>query len=614
MRKRMTLFLVILVGAMLLVAPAAMAAINVTSMGVDHAYNGTSVSCIVYGSFLHPTGTHTLLPTFQLVNGATTIPLTTTSILEATGGKAYVTFAIPVGAALGAYTLNATQLFWIDGGLLGWIGPFPDIASLASAFTVEKQPPVITSLNPPSVVAGGGDLTLTVYGDYFFSMVVIGDSHVRFNGANVATVYNSPTVLTATIPAASVATPGSAAVTVHNPGFMLDPGQTSDPFTFTITAPGATISALDPASAVVGGPAFNLGVTGTSFVTGATGAVVRWNGTDLVTTRDSATHLTAAVPAARIAAVGSATITVRNGTAPAAPISNALTFTIGNLVPALTTISPTQVWAGYVKNDVVLTVNGSNFVSGARIVLSGGEKTGTTFVNATQLTVPLVAADISTPTTLMVSVKNPPFPPGVSSAGALPLVVAAETTDPAVSISGADAGWHNTAVPLTFVATDGQSGVQKIQYQSPPTVAAWTDGASYTVPVTTQGSIAVNVQALDWCNRVGTAGATVNIDTTQPETAALGNVSVRKGKTANLKYRITEPAGLSPKAKVVIKIKRANGTTAKTATIRSAPTNAKRTYSFKCKLAKGTYKWYVYATDLAGNIQENVATASLKVK
>ena len=39
---------------------------------------------------------------------------------------------------------------------------------------------------------------------------------------------------------------------------------------------------------------------------------------------------------------------------------------------------------------------------------------------------------------------------------------------------------------------------------------------SYTVPTSTQGAIQVNVQALDWCNKVGTASATVYIDTTNP--------------------------------------------------------------------------------------------------
>ena len=510
MRTRMTLFLVVLVGAILLVAPAGAAAITLSSVQPDHAFAGDSAACVVYGSFHFPVGPLAALPTFTLVKGATTINLTTTGLPAV--DRASVTFNIPRSAPLGLYTLNAKQVWGF--------GPITDSLSLPNAFTVQKHPPVITSLNPSTVVAGGGDLTLTVYGDYFFSGL-LATSHVRFNGVNVATTYNSPTVLTATIPAAALATSGAATVIVHNPGsLILDPGQMSDPYTFTITAKAPFLSSLSPAS----------------------------------------------------------------------------------------------VWAGYVKNDVVLTVGGGNFLAGARIVLNGGDKTATTFVSATQLTVPLVGADIAMPGSLTVSVKNPPFPPGTSSAGALLLPVVAETTDPLVTIGGADSAWHKTPVALTFTATDSQSGVQKVQYQSPPTVATWTDGAAYTVPTSTQGTITVNAQALDWCNRVGTAVATINIDTTKPETAALGNVSVKRGNTARLKYRITEPAGLSPSAKVVIKIKRGNGTTAKSITINSAPTNAQQTYSFRCNLAKGSYKWYVYATDLAGNTQENVARATLTVK
>jgi hypothetical protein len=263
----------------------------------------------------------------------------------------------------------------------------------------------------------------------------------------------------------------------------------------------------------------------------------------------------------------------------------------------------------------VLTVTGTNFLNGSRIVINGGEKSATTFVSATQLSVPLTPADMALPVAnLTVSVKNPPFPPGTSSAGALLVPLQQETTTPTVTIGGADSDWHNSPVPLSFVATDGQSGIQKVQYMAPPGVATWADGASYTVPTTSQGSIPVSVQALDWCNKVGTAQATVNIDTTEPGTEALGNVSVKKGKTAKLKYRIEEPAGLSPTADVVIKIKRGNGSTAKTLKENDAPVNSTRTESFKCNLGKGTYTWYVYATDLAGNKQENVAKAKLTVK
>ncbi len=295
-------------------------------------------------------------------------------------------------------------------------------------------------------------------------------------------------------------------------------------------------------------------------------------------------------------------------------LGNAFTVTAAP-PPTMGTINPTSVWAGCVRTDVVLTVTGTNFVSGSRIVINGGETTSTAFVSATQLTVPLTPAHMAAPVpTLMVTVRNPPFPPGTSSAGGLPITVAPETTTPTVTINGADDAWHNSPVALTFTASDSQSGVQKIQYMAPPGVAAWTDGSSYTVPIASQGAVQVSVQALDWCNKVGTAQATVKIDTTKPETEALGNVSVKKGKTAKLKYRIGEPAGLSPTADVVIKIKRGNGSTAKTVTKDDVQVNESQTASFKCNLKKGTYTWYVYATDLAGNTQENVAQAKLTVK
>ncbi len=470
--------------------------------------------------------------------------------------------------------------------------------------------PDITGTNPTAVMAGSGSFMLTVYGDHFRSSSPgYYGSAIEWNGVHMDTTYYSTTTLTAFIPASAVAYPGTVGIVVHN----VSDGTLSNTWSFNVAAAPPTISALSPSSTAAGGPAFSLGVTGWNFVTGPYGAVVRWNSTDLATVRDSSTHLTATVPASLIATVGTATITVRNGPG-GYQVSNGLTFTVVNPTPVMGAISPTSVWAGYVKNDVVLTVTGSNFINGARIVLSGGEKTGTTFVGATQLTVPLAAADIAAAGTLMVSVKNPPFPPGYPSAGALPLTVQAESTTPMVTISGADTAWHNAPVPLTFTATDAQSGVQKVQYMAPPTVGSWTDGTSYTVPTSAQGAITVSVQALDWCNKVGTASATVNIDTTKPKTATHGGETVQQGKGARLDYSASEPSNLSPKANVVIKIERNNGSTAQTIRKNNVAMNAKHTAYFTCNLAKGTYTWYVYATDLAGNTQANIAHAKLKVK
>ena len=384
---------------------------------------------------------------------------------------------------------------------------------------------------------------------------------------------------------------------------------------FTVATAAPSISGIDPASVAAGSQAFSLQVTGANFVTGASGAVVRWNSTDLVTTRDSSTRLRAAVPASLVVNPGTVAITVRNGSGLGAPVSNAVTFTVGSAVPTVSSLSPASVWAGCVKTDVVLTVSGSGFVSGSRIVINGSARTTTSFVSATQLTVPLLAADMALPAaSIAVSVANPPFPPGTQSLGSRPLTLQPETTVPIVYVAGADDAWHNTPVTLTFTASDAQSGVQKVQYTSPPGVPSWTSGTSYTVPTSTQGAVAVDVQALDWCNKVGTARATVNIDATQPETQVLGDASVRKGKTARLRYRIGEPAGLSPSADVVIKIRRGNGSTARTIEADGVPVNSDQTAAFPCNLAKGKYGWSVYATDLAGNTQENIAKGRLTVK
>ncbi len=90
----------------------------------------------------------------------------------------------------------------------------------------------------------------------------------------------------------------------------------------TPSFPAPTITGLTPSSAAVGGPAFTLTVNGMDFVSGS---VVRWNGSARPTTYVSDTRLTASIPAADIAAVGSANVTVINP-APSGSTSNAAAF------------------------------------------------------------------------------------------------------------------------------------------------------------------------------------------------------------------------------------------------------------------------------------------------
>lgn len=73
--------------------------------------------------------------------------------------------------------------------------------------------PTIAQLTPPSTAAGSSDFTLTVQGTNFGSKAV-----VNFNGAAMATTFDSSTEVKAAIPASAVATSGKVPVTVTNPG------------------------------------------------------------------------------------------------------------------------------------------------------------------------------------------------------------------------------------------------------------------------------------------------------------------------------------------------------------------------------------------------------------
>src|SRR5437016_2295992 len=111
---------------------------------------------------------------------------------------------------------------------------------------------------------------------------------VQFNGVGRGGTFISATQLTASIPAADIASAGTAPVTV-----LAGDGVASNASTFTINAAPA-ITSLSPTSITAGAPTFTLTVNGTGFVSGDT---VLWNGGALTTTFVSATQVTASVPA-----------------------------------------------------------------------------------------------------------------------------------------------------------------------------------------------------------------------------------------------------------------------------------------------------------------------------
>lgn len=85
--------------------------------------------------------------------------------------------------------------------------------------------PAVSSLSPAAATSGGGDFTLSVTGAGFLY-----NSVVQWNGTPLATTYLSPTLVSAAVPAADIASAGAVTVTVVNP----DPGGASTSTSFPV--------------------------------------------------------------------------------------------------------------------------------------------------------------------------------------------------------------------------------------------------------------------------------------------------------------------------------------------------------------------------------------------
>jgi 6-phosphogluconolactonase (cycloisomerase 2 family) len=212
-----------------------------------------------------------------------------------------------------------------------------------------NQTPTITYISPNTAVAGDAAFTITINGTNFVAASV-----VNFGGSAPVTTFVNSTQLTAAIPAVSIASTGTMAVTVTNPA---PAGGTSNARNFTITSAVnavPTINSIYPSCAPAGSLdslGGGLTVGGQNFVASS---VVRWNGTDLPTTlypNSDGGILTAQISASDIAAAGTATVTVFNPGAGGGS-SNSLTFTIttGAVDPQAIAVDPAGKFA-YVASE-----------------------------------------------------------------------------------------------------------------------------------------------------------------------------------------------------------------------------------------------------------------------
>jgi hypothetical protein len=237
------------------------------------------------------------------------------------------------------------------------------------------------------------------------------------------------------------------------------------------------------------------------------------------------------------------------------------------------------------------------------------------WVKATKLTIPAPAdhANDGVHTVLYRSADD-----AGNLAKARRCTVRIDTTPPTTSVSGAGARWHNKAVTLKLSAVDnrGDSGIAYTQYKLD--TGPWTKATKLTISAPTDhagdGTHTVLYRSVDDAGNTEKArSCTVNIDTRPPRPSANWAATVKRGDTASLAYYISDPRPGSPTATVTIRVRTSAGRLERKLVVRGAAVNKRLSASFVCRLAAGQYRFYVSATDAAGNRQSRVASNRLTV-
>jgi outer membrane protein assembly factor BamB len=237
--------------------------------------------------------------------------------------------------------------------------------------------------------------------------------------------------------------------------------------TYTITDTFVKVSSLSPASAVAGGPAFVLTVTGVNFTPQST---VLWNGSPRTTTYVSGTQLTAQIGTGDITSAGAVPVSVND---PSNGASGPINFTVGPGTLGLTSVSPTAVSVG--GPSFMLTVLGAGF-SATSTVQWNGAALATTFVASYELIAQVPATDIATLGTAAVTVHDPSSTVGTTQPQTV--TIAAVSKD-----------------AVAFQINPAHTGAVNFASVSLPASAAWSVdvGGTASYALIAQGNVYVTV-------------------------------------------------------------------------------------------------------------------------
>jgi uncharacterized repeat protein (TIGR01451 family) len=287
-------------------------------------------------------------------------------------------------------------------------------SSTATPVTIVYPMPEIESLLPNIVTVGGGDFTLTINGKGFVPSCV-----AQLNGTNRTTTFVSPSKITLALTAADISSTTIDQITVTTPA---PGGGTSTPAPLAVNAYlTPVLSSVTPSTIPVGSPDTTASVFGTNLTPETT---LQINSVNVPASLLTSNRLEFVVPATGVTTVTTLSITAQN---PGTAVSNAVTITIPpNPQPTLTSLSPGGAAAG--GTTLTLSLQGSGFVPNS-VVRWNGSARPTTWINDSQMTAQITAADTAALGNSTVTVFNPAPGGGTSADATFTTYLALSTKD-----------------------------------------------------------------------------------------------------------------------------------------------------------------------------------------
>ncbi len=204
-------------------------------------------------------------------------------------------------------------------------------------------------------------------------------------------------------------------------------------------------------------------------------------------------------------------------------------------------------------------------------------------------------------------------------------------TAPPVLADDAKAGWTNAAVTTVKATADDGEGCGFVPLTVDPEsyihFVGWgfsvdkavkeTDSTLYVPGVFDQTNDGVHViteTRYDGVLNKATGTITVRVDTLRPLLAVSTSLSARAGGFFDYRYRINDGTKSCGLATVRLLVRNSSGRTVATWNLGRRPTNKSLLFEMPAPLARGTYSLRLYATDVAGNIQQKIGITKLTVR